>query len=151
MGWLVLALLLWPQPPQQPTPAAPVPDAASLERIADGLQRPPLTIPPLTFDTPVFRAEVTERPLTALEAALKELAENPGGPAGVIRLGGARGGGTDILPAIAGLYRKVQRARYQREEQRVREEVTAELAEFCRVHQCSTSEREQIEGVVLPP
>jgi hypothetical protein len=52
----------------------------------------------------------------------------------------------DVLPAIAGLARQIQRARRERAERRIHDEVRAELTAFCDVNDCAAVN----EGLLLP-
>ena len=52
----------------------------------------------------------------------------------------------DVLPAIVGAVRSVQKARYEAAERRIHAEVSAEHAQFCEANDCSQIN----EGLVLP-
>jgi hypothetical protein len=51
-----------------------------------------------------------------------------------------------VLPAIVGLARQIQKARRERSERRIHHEVSRELAAFCEVNGCASSN----EGLLLP-
>jgi hypothetical protein len=110
-----------------------------------------MIIPPLPApDLPVFRVEVTTRTglETALDAVRRELAaDRRAGRYDIPGPGTARALRVDVLPAMTGLVRRVQKARRARAERRIHAEVTAELATFCEVNDCAASN----EGLLLPP
>jgi len=83
---------------------------------------------------------------TVLDATRRELAADPASRRCGAQLSGEMAGCVDVLPAITGLVRRAQRARRDRHERRVHDDVTAELAAFCAVNDCSTPN----EGLLLP-
>ena len=123
-------------------------DVVSTQRVMKGLQvQEPLRIPPPPADVaPVFRVEIKgERHLeTALDAARRDIAGHPfldAGPTTSPLLFQV-----DVLPAIVGAVRSVQKARYEAAERRIHAEVSAEHAQFCEANDCSQIN----EGLVLP-
>ncbi len=139
---------------QEPSSAgngADVPISAG--NVSKGLQvKDPLRIPPPPPDpNPTFRIEVQgARHLeTALDAARRELAQHEPLPDQQLPVAPGEfrhGGGTDILPAIMGVVHGIQRARYERAERRIHEDVSEEIAAFCDVNDCSQVN----EGLILP-
>jgi hypothetical protein len=97
---------------------------------------------------PMFRVEVhaTPRLETVLDAVRRELAANPREHSDAPLPGAVWAAEVDVLPAIVGLVRQLQRARRERSERRIRDEVSAELALFCDVNDCAASN----EGLLLP-
>ena len=140
--------------PAQASPDTSAPDVpVSAEHVSRGLQvQDPIRIPaPPPPAEPSFHIEVEGKPPleTALEAVRRELAAERHPPRGVTPLygiGGVAGANVDVLPAILGLVRSIQRARYERAERQIHADVTAELAGFCAVNDCSAVN----EGLVLP-
>jgi hypothetical protein len=131
----------------QSPPARPAADAAvSTGRVSRALRQAPIQIPPLpALDHPTFRVEVTTQPglETALDAVRRELAADPLGHSDIPQ---ARMVKVNVLPALTGLARRVQKARRARAERRIHAEVTAELAAFCAVNDCAAAN----EGLLLP-
>ena len=133
---------------QDSAPAAPpAPDLpVSVEKVREGLKRPPaLKIPPID-STPVFRATITEVPFeNPLQGMRRELAENPG-PVG------GRLGGVDVLGAVMGIVKSIKAARRAHAEAEIRKDVQAALNAFCAEHDCSVLESgpPPMEGIVLP-
>ena len=155
---LLLAAGLIAAPAASGAQSAPPPETAeapeSAEHVSRGLQtQQPLRIPPEPPPAqPTFRAEVPGTlPLeTALDAVRRELGATPRPGHLVTPLTGVEGmvagSQVDVLPAILGLVHKIQRARYERTERQIQADVTAELADFCEVNDCSVVN----EGLVLP-
>jgi len=112
-------------------------------------QSPRMIIPPLPPpDRPLFRVEVTTPGIeTALDAVRRELAADPlpGRPA-IPRPELPRAARVDVLPAVTGLVRRVQKARRANAERRIHADVTSELAAFCDVNDCAAAN----EGLLLP-
>jgi len=137
-------------------PGAPSGDTISATRVSQGLQAQPRLKMPLTSElAPTFRVEVQAPRLeTVLDAVRRELGANPHGhsllPGAALRPADARqlavGRSVDVLPAIVGLARQIQKARRERSERRIHDEVSAELAAFCEVNDCAASN----EGLLLP-
>ena len=95
----------------------------------------------------MFRVEVQAPRLeTVLDAVRRELAANPRGPSDPPVGGFVLAAEYDVLPAIVALARQLQRARRERAERRIHDEVSAELAGFCDVNDCAAPN----EGLLLP-
>ncbi|HZI82195.1 MAG TPA: hypothetical protein VFD69_21915 [Vicinamibacterales bacterium] len=105
-------------------------------------------MPPPSDIAPTFRVEVQASPRleTVLDAVRRELAANPRGHSDTPRPGAVWATEVDVLPAIVGLARQLQRARRERSERRIQDEVSAELVAFCEVNDCAASN----EGLLLP-
>lgn len=144
--------------------SAPQPDTdeqalpVSVERVYEGLQRAPLKIPPLD-SAANFRIRIEERtfPLeTVLEAVRRELAAQVRGPNASQRtFTGAQPlivspNMIDVVTTIVG---RINKARRERAERVVREEIAQELTAFCAEHDCSVYETSPNphEGIILPP
>ena len=127
---------------------------ASVQRILDGLQRPPLdlTLPPVPAATFHVEVEAPWRVETPLESLRRELAAD----VGATRRPGPATGGTpalaqvDVLPAIYAAVHRIQAIRREHAEAAARREVAEDLAQFCATHDCSASEPPAIEGVIAP-
>jgi hypothetical protein len=132
---------------QQSTPQKPpTEDPVSADRIREGLRRPELQLPPIPLPPPTFRVEVIEKLETPLDVVRRELQEEAN-----VRWKPPAKQGLDLLPALVGLVTKVKSIRREHAEAEARRMVQAELAEFCRTHDCSDIEREPIsEGVITP-
>lgn len=124
----------------------------SADHVSDGLRRPELVIPVVTFQEPTFRSGVTERLETPLDVIRRELREearlhpweNAHYTPGVI-------GQVDVLPALVSLVTKIRRIRYEHAEAEARQMVHDELAAFCAQHDCSQAAELPIdEGIILP-
>jgi len=90
---------------------------------------------------------------TVLDAVRRDLAAHP--RAGADTLTGVPGASgrnvvpavsVDVLPAITGVVRRVQKARRERTERQIHADVTAELAAFCTANDCAAAN----EGLLLP-
>jgi hypothetical protein len=137
----------------QPGDASPASadESVSAKRVSRGLHAPkPMQVPPPADIAPTFRVDVRARPRleTALDAVRRELATNPRFEHLETLLPGVAvpAVSVDVLPAIVGLARQLQRARRERSERRMHDEVSAELAELCAVNDCSVAN----EGLLLP-
>ena len=97
---------------------------------------------------PMFRVEVLAGPRleTVLDAVRRELAANPREHSDTLFPIAVPAVKVDVLPAIVGLARQIQRARRERSDRRIHDEVSAELAAFCDVNDCSAAN----EGLLLP-
>ena len=147
--WPVALMMAASQATVSPAAHPSAPDTAlvtlvSVERIHDGLQRPPLKVPPPVEFVPVFRATIDERLFeTPLQGMRRELAEDSGyrGKAGV-----------DLLPLAMGVVKSIKSAYRAHSEARIRKEVQAALDAFCAEHDCSVLEDgpPPMEGIVLP-
>jgi len=113
-----------------------------------GLQARPRLQMPLASDIgPMFRVEVQAPRLeTVLDAVRRELAANPREHSDTLFPIAVPAVKVDVLPAIVGLARQLQRARRERSERRIHAEVSAELAAFCDVSDCAPPN----EGLLLP-
>jgi hypothetical protein len=129
-------------------PGAPSGDAISAARVSQGLQAQPRLQMPLPSDlTPTFRVEVQAPRLeTVLDAVRRELGANPREHSNTPLPGTVWAAEVDVLPAIVGLVRQLQRARRERSERRIHDEVIAKLAAFCVVNDCAATN----EGLLLP-
>jgi len=116
-----------------------------------------ITIPPLPLpERPAFRVNVTASPKleTVLDAVRRDLGARlrVGADTPLSGAPGASGGNAapvmtvDVLPALVGVVRRVQKARRERTEHQIHADVTAELAEFCTVNDCAGAN----EGLLLP-
>ena len=133
-------------PQQTPSEAAPSNGVVSAERIQEGLRRPALEIPPLPPPPLTFRAEVTVTLETPLDVIRRELQEEAN-----VRWRPPARQGLDLLPAIVGFVNKIKTIRRERSEADARRMVQQELAEFCKIHDCTDIERDPVtEGVILP-
>jgi hypothetical protein len=103
---------------------------------------------PAPASTATFRVDVTASPglETVLDATRRELASDPVRRECRTQPSGAMGACVDVLPAITGLVRRAQKALRERHERRIHDDVTAELAAFCSVNDCTTPN----EGLLLP-
>jgi hypothetical protein len=127
----------------------PAGEAISATRVSRGLQaQPGLRMPPPSDIAPTFRVEVQAPRLeTVLDAVRRELgAKSRSEPSDTPFPVAVPAVKVDVLPAIVGLARQVQRARRERAERRIHDEVSAELAAFCGVNDCAASN----EGLLLP-
>jgi len=114
-----------------------------------GLQaQPRLQMPQPSDIGPMFRVEVQAGPRleTVLDAVRRELAANPREHSDTLFPIAVPAAKVDVLPAIVGLARQMQRARRERFERRIHDEVSAELAEFCEINDCAAPN----EGLLLP-
>ena len=134
----VFAAVLWAVP------------AVTLGQSSAAAPRLDLRLPslPAPASAATFRVDVTASPglETVLDATRRELASDPTRPRCGAQLSGSMAACVDVLPAITGLVRRVQKARREHNERRVHDEVTAELAAFCEVHDCTAPN----EGLLLP-
>jgi hypothetical protein len=130
-------------------------DAIPATRVSRGLEaHPRLQMPRPADIEPMFRVEVQAPRLeTVLDAVRRELAANPRGYSDTPLTGAGHDGrpptpaaSVNVLPAIVGLARQLQRARRERSERRIHDEVSAELAAFCDVNDCAAPN----EGLLLP-
>ena len=161
---VVLAVMLAIAPQAtEPPPPAPVPEAAalpiSLDRIRDALERPQLVIPPpATLAT--FRTSVEEQAPafeSVLEGMRRDLAlwsgagsTGPQAPNTNSLPGTRTVGGVDVLPIVAAVKKKWNELKAER----IRRDVTEELAAFCKVNDCTVLEGgapTSPEGIVVPP
>jgi hypothetical protein len=131
---------------EQQSPSAPGDGVVSADRIQEGLRRPVLEIPALPPPPLTFRAEVSVTLETPLDVIRRELQEEAN-----VRWRPPTRQGLDLLPAIVGLVNKVKAIRRENAEADARRMVQAELAAFCRTHDCSDIEQEpSAEGVIVP-
>lgn len=122
--------------------------AVRADRVAEGLRRPELQIPPIPQEVPTFRTSVTGKLETPLDVIRRELREEA-------HLHPWQGGhytaGIDLLPAVMSLVTKIKTIRYEHAEAESRQMVKQELAAFCEEHDCSQAADElPLEGVITP-
>lgn len=149
---------------QSTEPTAAAPDVAalpiSLDRIREGLERPTLKIPPPTESLATFRSGIEDKAPafeSVLEGMRRDLALWSGsGAAGpqapdTNSIPAARNvGGVDLLSIGSALKKKWNEAKSER----VRRDVTEELAAFCKVNDCTVLEggvSTTPEGIVTAP
>jgi hypothetical protein len=134
---------------QERSPTSAAQEAAvSADRVAEGLRRPELQIPPIPQEVPTFHTTVTGKLETPLDVIRRELREEA-------HLHPWQGGhytaGVDLLPAVMSLVTKIKTIRYEHAEAESRQMVKQELAAFCEEHDCSQAADElPLEGVIVP-